>query len=430
MLQRCCGVVWSRPARAGAMDRRTDVIMKTCQLRPTAIGAAALLSLCIGGARADVVTDWNVTALGVTETSPPPVEMRTMAITHAAIFDAVNAVTRTHKPYLVQPAAPQGSSQDAAAAGAAHGVLIWLHPGSKPALDAALSATLAKVPDGTGKDGGLAVGREVALKYIAARTNDGTERKPNYTLGTGAGKWQPTFPGNLAFASVIWADVKPFVLVSSTEVTAPGPLALDSAQYVRDLDEVRRVGAKNSKERSSDQTAAAIFSVIKPAQLWGAAARTAVIANGSSVIDNARTFALMQVAGVDGFITGWAIKKQHSLWRPITAIRQAATNADPNWTSLLVTPNHPDYVSGHCIVSGAMAEALRLVLGNDGVPFSATFAGNLSRNYENLTQAEKEIGDARVWAGIHTRTADDHGAIAGHKIAELVVQRMAKLHAL
>ena len=182
----------------------------------------------------------------------------------------------------------------------------------------------------------------------------------------------------------------------------------------------------NSKERSADQTAAAIFSLTKPAQLLGPAARAAVTAKGSSVIDNARTFALMQVAGVDGFIAGWAIKKQYSLWRPITAIRQAATNADPNWTPLLVTPNHPDYVSGHCIVSGAMAQALRLVLGNDGVPFSATFAGNLSRSYENLTQAEKEIGNARVWAGIHTRTADDHGALVGHKIAELVVQRVTK----
>ena len=390
------------------------------------LGAASLLSLCIGAARADVVTDWNITALGITVSSPPPVEMRAMAITHAAIFDAVNAITRTYQPYLVQPAPPAGSSQDAAAASAAHGVLSWLYPGSKPVLDAALAASLAKLPDGAGKDGGLAVGREAAQKYIAARSGDGSERKPDYTPGSGPGKWQPTAPGNLPFASVIWADVKPFALTSATEVSAPGPLALDSAEYARDLDEVRRVGGKNSKERSADQTAAAIFSAATSSQVFGPAARAAVMARGSSVIDNARTFALMQVAAADGWIAGWAIKKQHSLWRPITAIRKAAADADPNWTPLLITPNHPDYVSGHCITSGAITQTLRLVLGNDGVPFSATLAGNLSRSYENLTQAEKEIGDARVWAGIHTRTADDHGAIVGHKIAELVVQRVAK----
>lgn len=399
--------------------------MKTTSLRPTAIAAAALL-LCIGSARADVVTDWNATALGVTQASPPPVETRAITITHAAIFDAVNAITRTHQPLLVQQAAPAGSSQDAAAASAAHGVLIALYPGAKVALDAALAASLAKVPDGAGKDGGSALGREVAQKYIAARVTDGSERKPEYTPGSGAGRWQPTFPGNLPFASVIWADVKPFALTSATEVKAPGPLALDSAEYARDLDEVRRMGGKNSKERSGDQTAAAIFSLATPAQLMGPAARAAMVAKGSSVADNARTFAVMQVAALDGLIAGWAIKKQYSLWRPITAIRQAATNADPNWTPLLNTPNHPDYVSGHCIITGAMAQTLRLLHGNDGVPFTATYAGNLSRSYENLTHAEKEIGNARVWAGIHTRTADDHGGIVGHQIAALVVQRVAK----
>jgi hypothetical protein len=400
--------------------------MKTLHLRPTAIAATALLSLCIGTARADVVTDWNLTTLSITQASPPPVELRAVTLTHGAIFDAVNALTRTHQPLLVQPAAPAGSSQDAAAASAAHGVLIVLYPGSKATLDAALAASLAKVPDGAGKDGGIALGREVAQHYITARSTDGSERKPEYTPGSGAGKWQPTFPGNLPFTSVIWADVKPFALKSATEVTAPGPLALDSAEYARDLDEVRRMGAKNSKERSADQTAAAIFSLATPTQLFGPAARTAVTAKGSSVIDNARTFAAMQVAGLDAMVTGWTLKKQYSLWRPITAIRQASTNADATWTPLLNTPNHPDYVSGHCIISGAMAQTLRLLLGNDGVPFTATFAGNLSRSYDNFTQAEKEVGNARVWAGIHTRTADDHGAIVGHKIAELVVQRVTK----
>ena len=385
--------------------------------------AVALVLVC-AQANADVVTDWNVTALGVTTLSPPPNELRAMAMTHAAMFDAVNSITRSHAPYLAQPPAPAGASVDAAAGTAAHGVLLWLYPGAKAALDTALAATLSKVGDGAAKDDGLALGKDVVARYIAARNGDGIDRKPDYRAGSGVGVFQPIPPGN--FASIIWADVKPFVVASVTEVAAPGPLALDSAQYASELDEVRRLGGRDSKERSADQTAAAIFSMIKPAQLFGPAARAAVAARGSGVADNARTFALMHMAATDAYITGWAIKKQHVVWRPEAAIRQAATNADPKWQPLLNTPDHPDYVSGHCITSGASAQTLRVILGNDGVPFTATMGGNLTRSYQNLTQAEKEIGDARVWAGIHTRTADDHGGIVGRKIGELVVQRAMK----
>jgi len=133
----------------------------------------------------------------------------------------------------------------------------------------------------------------------------------------------------------------------------------------------------------------------------------------------------MSLATMDATIAGWAIKKQHPLWRPITAIREARANADPNWEPLLVTPPHPDYVSGHCITSGASSRVLAMLFGNDGVRFSATYGGGfgLTRSYSGFTHAEKEIEDARVWAGIHTRSADVDGGIVGHKIAELVVQR-------
>jgi hypothetical protein len=135
----------------------------------------------------------------------------------------------------------------------------------------------------------------------------------------------------------------------------------------------------------------------------------------------------MNIAASDATIAGWSIKRQHAVWRPITAIRHAAAReGDANWEPLLNTPPHPDYVSGHCIVSGATAEVLRAVLKGDGVPFTATYGApgtGLTRAYATITQAEKEIGDARVWAGIHTRTADDHGALVGHQIGQLVVQR-------
>jgi hypothetical protein len=386
---------------------------------------AGAVALTCNPAHPDVITDWNITALGATEALSPQAEIRALAMTHAAMFDAVNAITRSHTPIIAQPSAPDGSSVEAAAASAAHAVLLALLPARKAALDNALNATLAKVTNEAARDSGSAVGREVAEKVGAARSADGSDRKPEYTPGRGAGQWQPAAPHNLPFATVIWADVKPWVLKANDEVQAPGPLPLDGEQYAREIDEVRRLGARDSKERSADQTAAAIFSLAKPMQIWSAAARAAVT-NGTSVIENARIFALMNVAAADATITGWAIKRQYPLWRPVAAIRGSGKDGDANWESLLNTPAHPDYVSGHCLNSGAAAQVLRHAYKGEGVPFTAMYGSGgsgLTRSFSGFTQAEKEIGDARVWGGVHTRTADDHGALVGHKVAELVMQR-------
>jgi PAP2 superfamily len=381
--------------------------------------------MSFSAAWADVVTDWNVTALAASDGSAPLPSNRLMATTHAAMFDALNAVTRSHTPYLIQPPAQPDTSKEAAAATAAHAVLMWLYPNQKTLLDNALKTSLDKVSDNAAKEKGMALGKLVAEKYIAVRSTDGVDRKVSYTPLSGPGKWRPASPANPTFAFLVWSEVTPFVLKSPTELNAPGPLPLDSAQYAKEIDEVRRMGSRDSKERSGDQTAAAIFSLIRGSEIWNAAARAAASAQGTSVMENARIFAIMNMAMVDASITGWAIKKQHPLWRPVAAIREATTNADVNWEPLLLTPAHPDYVSGHCITSGAAAHALALLFGNDGVKFSATFGGNngLTRSFSGFAAAEKEIEDARVWAGIHTRTADVHGGILGHKIADLVVQR-------
>jgi hypothetical protein len=387
---------------------------------------ATTLALLMTSAYADVVTDWNQTALDASATDTPQTSWRVLAMTHGAIFDALNAITRTYKPYLIQPPAAAGTSQDAAGAAAAHTVLSALYPAQKTKLDAALKTTLASVADGAAKDDGVALGRQVAEKYVATRAADGADRKIDYTPGTSPGQWRPTPPANAAFGSVVWSQVTPFVLSAPLEVPAPGPLAIDSAQYAKEIDEVRRMGARDSKLRSADQTAAAIFSLIKGTDLWSAAARAAAAEKGTRPIDNARIFALMSMATLDATIEGWAIKKQHPLWRPITAIREATRNADPKWEPLLITPSHPDYVSGHCITAGSAARSLALLFGGDGARFSATYGGGfgLTRSFSGFAQAEKEIEDARVWAGIHTRSADVDGGIVGHKVAELVVQRV------
>jgi len=394
---------------------------------PVSVLATLLLPM-LQAARADVITDWNVTALSLTQSGPPQIEMRTLALTHVAMFDAVNAVTRTHQAYMTPaPTAPAGASADAAAATAAHAVLMSLYPQQKPALDAALQASLAKLPDGGAKTDGSTLGRQVAEQCIAMRSGDGWNARVAYTPATAAGSWQPAPPSMGPFASVFWADVKPFFLKSSTELTAPGPLALDSAQYAKELDEVRRLGRRDSTERTADQTFAAIFTLTNGGQMWNAAARAAAGAKGTTMPENARIFAVINMAALDAVITGWEVKRKMGTWRPLTAIRASTTNPDPKWEPLINTPPHPDYVSGHSITSGAWSRSLQLLFGNDGVPFTVNgFGGSMTRQFTSFSQASTEIENARIWAGIHTRTADEHGTALGRKVGELAVQRAMK----
>lgn len=388
--------------------------------------AAALLP-ALHSARADVVTDWNVTALSLTQSSPPPIEIRALALTHVAMFDAVNAVTRTHEAYMKPaPTAPAGASAEAAAAAAAHAVLLSIYPQQKPALDTALQASLAKLSDEGAKSAGSALGRQVAEQCIAMRSGDGWNARVAYTPPGTPGSWQPAPPSMGTFASVAWAEVKPFFVKSSTEVTVPGPLAVDSPQYLKELDEVRRLGGRYSTERTADQTAAAIFTLLNGGQMWNAAARAGAAAKATTMPENARIFAVINMAAMDALITGWEVKRKLGTWRPLTAIRAASRNPDPSWEPLINTPPHPDYVSGHSVTSGAWSRSLQLLFGTDAVPFTATFAGALTRHFTSFSQAAIEIENARIWAGIHTRTADEHGLALGRQVAELAVQRAMK----
>src|SRR5262249_59241852 len=213
--------------------------------------------------------------------------------------DAVNPIPGPHTPFAAQPKAAPGSSVEAAAATAGHDVLVALVPAQKAMLDAALAASLAKVSDAAARDGGAAAGRQAAEAILALRKADGADAKPSYAPVAGTGKWRPTPPNDAPFTSVLWADVKPWVLRSPSEVPVPGPLAVDSAPYQREIDEVRRVGGRHSKERTGDQTPAALFSQLQPGQLWSAAARAAAAGRSAGVVDNARLFALMNIAASD-----------------------------------------------------------------------------------------------------------------------------------
>jgi hypothetical protein len=215
-------------------------------------------------------------------------------------------------------------------------------------------------------------------------------------------------------------DVVPFTGKDFAFLQVKGPPALTSADYARDLAEVARLGARGSKERTGDQTLAAIFWSVSTAGPWEAAARAAAAAAKLDLVDSARLFALVNMAGVDGYYAGWQLKRKFNFWRPITAIHESA-DGDRAWQPLLTTPAHPDYPSRHTIGSGAMAQAIRKATGLDAVTFSSALGlptGQLIRSWTSISDAEQDVAGARLWAGIHFRSANEHGLELGHAIAD------------
>lgn len=401
-------------------------------LRATAAAATSALALvCAAPARADVVTDWNLVALNATASPPNSIlQSRSLAIVHGAIHDAVRAVERDGPAYAVEIDAPGGTPIDAVVAAAAHAALERLAPHAKAVLDAALADTLAKVPDGPGKQHGVMLGARIGERSVALRAADGAAAKVAFTPKSGEAQWAPTPPQALPAILPQWGAVAPFVLREAIEWK--GPPAPGSAAFARDYQEVKTVGARASSTRSADQTAAAVFWTVQTAVPWHAVARAVSAAKGLSVADNARLFAMLAMATADSQIVAFAEKYRHPHWRPVTAIRAGvaardglpALERDVAWEPLLGTPPHPEYPSAHAIFSGAAEVVLRHWLGGDDVEVSATHPPlfGVTRSWRKLSQITAEVEDARVWGGIHFRSADRDGTEAGRKIGAIVVR--------
>jgi hypothetical protein len=394
----------------------------------TAVALVALATQPAGRAHADTVTDWNVVAINATAVPPNSIlQSRVLAIVHGAIYDAVRAPKRA--AYAVDLPAPAGASVDAAIAAAAHGVLVRLAPAQRPTLDAALTTSLAKIPDGQGKTDGVALGATIAERSVALRSTDKSDAKVTFTPRPGPGLYQLTPPFGPAILPH-WGGVTPFVLRSRQGLEFPGPPPITSPEFARDFDEIKSVGSRNSTTRTADQTAAAIFWTIQTGVPWHAAARAASAAKKLSVAENARLFALLSMATADSQIVGFAEKYARPHWRPVTAIRAAAElnipglKGDPTWEPLLVTPPQPDYPSAHAIFSGAAEVVLRAFFGSDEVDVSVTYPGpfGVTRTYRSFSAMTEEVDNARVWGGIHFRTADRDGSAMGRKIGAAVVR--------
>jgi len=411
-----------------------------------------VLLLILGSAwvaRADAVLDWNKTAANAgfaagldnqTEGCVDPLhESRIFAMMHAAIHDALNATERRFQPYALDAQAPAGSSPEAAVAAAAHDVLLAVFPqlpsdlGLTPAaatnlVEAAYASALAAIPDSPAKVQGILIGQAAAAAILNLRNADGSDAPFldfTYVPGPNPGDFQ-LIPGFPFAAAPAWGDVTPFVLTSSSQYPPQAPYALGSKKYAADFNEVKSLGAVDSTIRTAEQTEIALFWIEGAPQGWNRIARTVSIQHGLDLWQNARLFALLNLASADGYITDFENKYLFKFWRPITAIRAADTDGNPDtvadltWESLRGTPPAPDYTSGHSVEGGAMAEVLQRSFG-DKVSFSTTSTTQpgVTRSFTSFSQAAEENGNSRVYVGFHFRHAVTEGIKLGSKVGKV-----------
>jgi hypothetical protein len=379
-------------------------------------------------ARADTVADWNkhaTDALIVTAAQPPTVAFPHLAMVQGAVYDAVNAIDRRHEPYLAAPRARHWYSKDAAAATAAFRVLAGIVPAQQGALQELYLQSLAGIPPGRARDGGIAVGETAAAVMLAARADDGRFGPFRFPVGTEPGQWRPVLPAFVNDPNAWLARLRPFLLRSADQFASRGPDPLDSHRYARDFAEVKDVGSLTSTTRTADQTDMARFWVESAAASWNRIARDLAGRQRFGVSGEARLFAMINLTAADAAIACWDDKARWAFWRPITAIREAgtdgnpATEADPEWLPLIATPPYPDHPSGHGCVSGSIVATLQDFFHTDRVRFSSLSASSgTSRKFTRFSQAIEEIVDARVYSGIHFRKADEAGARIGRQVAD------------
>ena len=413
--------------------------------------------------RGNTIQDWNASALDIVRqwtttsndpyqgrivTAQPPLVARNLAMIQAAMFDAANAVTGQYQAYRVNLPPQIGASASAAAAAAAFEVAKSLYSAVDEIAvwQASLDETLAQVPDGTAKNLGIELGKRVGQAILADRVNDGANVSSTYAPTTEVGKWRRTFPDYLPPLLSQWPSVKPFALARGDEFRPAPPPAIDSAEYANSVDEVMRLGGFQNSQRTAEQTEIALFwadggGTATPPGHWNRIAADVTLKQGTSLLETARTFALLNIAMADAGIASWDAKYHFDFWRPIDSIRQAdqdrnaATLADSSWIPLLKTPPFPTYTSGHSTFSGAASAVLTSLFG-DHVAFDSQSDGHLAaeqrpldpsqivtRHFASFNQAAEEAGLSRIYGGIHFNFDNTAGLELGRKVGTAALTR-------
>jgi hypothetical protein len=382
---------------------------------------------------ADVVTDWNTAALNAIRAgrTPPPIASRALAILHAAMYDAVNGISRTHETYRVESAVPSSASKEAAAATAGHAVLVALFPAATDTFDTLYTSSLAAVPNGYRKTVGVRWGESVAAQILLWRSSDNSDATISAPGGEGPGAWQPTPPALLPYLLPQWAFVAPFAMPTSSFFRPPGPPALESLEYAEAYNEVKTLGAAAESSRTAKQEVIALFwadgaGTETPPGHWNTIAQDVALRVGNTIEQNARLFALLNIAMADAAIGAWDAKYFFESWRPVTAIRNgdsdgnAATVGDPTWSAMIGTPPFPDYISGHSTFSGAASRVLAMFYHSDNIAFAtgSDVLPGMSRQFSSFSAAAAEAAVSRMYGGIHFRFSNEDGLTAGIQIGE------------
>ena len=353
-----------------------------------------------------------------------------LAIVHAAIYDAVVSIDHSAAPYLTDVHGARSASTAAAADAAAHDTLLRLYPSQRPSVDAQYAAMLATLPAGRRRSMGIRVGQRVAAQLLAARAHDRSDGTPLPYLPRGkAGSYVPTPP---AFAQPVfthWPVVKPFTLPRGDEFRPAPPPALTSAKYAAAINEVKALGAAQGSVRTADQTQIGLFWNAPIWAAWNRIAQTAALAHHAGLAANARTFAALNLTFADSAIAFYDAKYAYRLWRPVTAIRAADTDGNPDtaadatWTPLSATAPDPSYPGAHATISAAGADVLAAVYGND-FAFTVTSPAlpGVERSFVSFSEAAQEASASRIFNGNHTRLDEVAGEDLGHDVAAFVLR--------
>ena len=422
-------------SRVGSLRQRSyAALLVTAVLVPAVLiapGATAPRSVAADPA---VVTDWNAVAVETIATDAGKANAESwywFAFEQVAVYNAVVGITRRYELYRWNVRGPRMASPEAAAAAAAHRVLMTYFPASEPRLSAAYAGSLANIPDGVAERLGVRYGERAASHLIDLRADDGRFADVTFDMPPDIGVWRPTPPTFTPFFDPWLSQLDPFTMASPDQFRPGPPPVLTSAAYTRDYNEVKEYGSKTDSARSAAQTETALLfsdTGVGPLQ---AALRDVATRHELDISDSARLFAAVEMSAADAIIASWDGKMRYGFWRPVTAIQMGEddgnpdTVGDPVWEPLIPTPPYPDYPSGLAPVIGAVSGALAGVLDLGGGRidlYLTSVAAGVTRHFEFASDMNRDVVDARVWLGIHFRTADVVGSEMGVRIADWALE--------
>lgn len=419
-------------------------LLAACSDAPTSNNAKTIEAAHAASAVTTAVNPviaWNREALKIVRT--PGVQSPTIhstwefAVLHASIYDAVNSIVRRHHPYKIELKAPRDASEDAAAISAGHEALTNLYEDFRPELDSVQQALLATIPNGKAKFEGIRIGRRVADSILALRANDGHDVTPPLFDVTGApGTWQPMPPNFQQQPQFThWGQVKPFVVQSALQFPLGPPPALNSAQFIKDFNEIKAIGRLGGTAATAEQQTVGKFWNGQIQDYWQEITQTAAIGHNLNTEETARVFALVDLSLADAVIMYFKSKYQYGFWRPVTAIREAgvlnnpALQPDTGWLPLVTkTTPDPTYPGAHSADSWASAEVLINFFATNNFSFTVTseVLPGVTRSFTTFTDAAHEAANSRIFAGQHFRTDEDAGHEQGFRVADYIVDNFLR----